>query len=78
MVWYSCHFKNFPQFGVIHTVKRFGVVNKAEGDGFLELCCFFHDPADIGNFISCISLVLLSFLNPTLHLEFIGSCTAEA
>ena len=65
MVWYSCLFKNFPQFGVIHTVKRFGVVNKAKGDVFLEVCCFFNDPEDIGNFISCISLVLLSFLNPT-------------
>ena len=44
--------KNFPQFIVIHTVKGFGIVNKAEIDVFLELCCFFNDPADVGNLIS--------------------------
>ena len=44
MVWYSHFFKNFPQFVVIHTVKGFGVVNKAEIDVFLELSCFFDDP----------------------------------
>ena len=52
MVWYSHFFQNFPQFLVIHTVKGFGIVNKAEIDVFLELSCFFHDPADIGNLIS--------------------------
>ena len=52
MVWYSHLFKNFPRFAVIHTVKGFGIVNKAEIDVFLELSCFFHDPVDIGNFIS--------------------------
>ena len=52
MVWYSHLFKNFPQFGVIHTVKGFGIVNKAEVDFFLELSCFFDDPADVGNLIS--------------------------
>ena len=51
MVWYSHLLKNFPQFIVIHTVKVFGIVNKAEIDVFLELSCFFHDPADVGNFI---------------------------
>ena len=51
MVWYSHHFKNFPQFVVIHTVKGFGLVNKAEVDAFLELC-FFGDPTDVGNLIS--------------------------
>ena len=51
MLWYSCLFKNFPQV-VIHTVKGFGIVNKAEIDVFLELSCFFHDPADVGNLIS--------------------------
>ena len=51
-VWYSHHFKNFPQFDVIHTVKGFGVVNKAEVDVFLELSCFFDDPMDVGNLIS--------------------------
>ena len=50
MVWYSHLFQNFPQFIVIHTVKGFGVVNKAEIDVFLELSCFFHDPEDVGNF----------------------------
>ena len=52
MVWYSHLFENFPQFIVIHTVKGFGIVNKAEIDVFLELSCFFHDPADVGNLIS--------------------------
>ena len=52
VVWYSHLMKNFPQFIVIHTVKGFGVVNKAERDVFLELSCFFNDPVDIGNLIS--------------------------
>ena len=52
MVWYSHLLKNFPKFVVIHTVKGFGIVNKAEVDVFLELSCFFDDPADIGNLIS--------------------------
>ena len=47
MVWYSHLFQNFPQFIVIHTVKGFGIVNKAEVDVFLELSCFFDDPADV-------------------------------
>ena len=55
MVWYSHLFQNFPQFIVIHTVKGFGVVNKAEVDAFLELSYFFNDPADVGNLISAIS-----------------------
>ena len=46
---YSHVFKNFPQFVVIHTVKAFSIVNKAGVDVFLELCCFFDDPVDIGN-----------------------------
>ena len=52
VVWYSHPFQNFPQFIVIHTVKGFGIVNKTEIDVFLELSCFFHDPADVGNLIS--------------------------
>ena len=52
MVWYSYLFQNFPQFIVIHTVKDFGIVNKAEIDVFLELSCFFDDPADVGNLLS--------------------------
>ena len=52
MVWYSQVLKNFPQFIVIYTVKGFGIVNKAEKDVFLELTCFFDDPADVGNLIS--------------------------
>ena len=51
MVWYSHLLKNFPQFIVIHTAKGFGIVNKAEVDVFLELSCFFNDPADVGNLI---------------------------
>ena len=52
MVWYFHLLKNFPQFIVIHTVKGFGIVNKAEIDVFLELSHFFDDPADVGNLIS--------------------------
>ena len=52
MVWYSHLFQNFPQFIVTHTVKGFGIVNKAEIDVFLQLSCFFDDPADVGNLIS--------------------------
>ena len=52
MVWYSHHLKDFPQFVVIHRVKGFGIVNKAEVNVFLELSCFFDDPADVGNLTS--------------------------
>ena len=52
VVWYSHLVKNFLQFIVIHTVKGFGIVNKAEIDVFLELSCFFNDPVDVGNLIS--------------------------
>ena len=51
-MWYSNVLQNFPQFIVIHTVEGFGIVNKAEIDVFLEISCFFDDPADIGNLIS--------------------------
>ena len=51
MVWYYHIFKNFPQFVVIHAVKGFGVVNKAEVDIFLELFCFFYDAMDVGDMI---------------------------
>ena len=52
MVWYSDLVKKFPQFVVIHTVKGFRIVNKAEIDAFLELSCFFYGPMDVGNLIS--------------------------
>ena len=52
MVGYFHLFQNFPQFIVIHTVKGFGIVSKAEINVILELSCFFNDPADVGNFIS--------------------------
>ena len=52
MAWYSHLFKNFVQIVVIHTVKGFGIVNKAEVDVFLELSYFFYDPVDVGNLIS--------------------------
>ena len=52
MVWYFHLFQNFPQFIVIHTVKGFGIVKKAEIDVFLELSCFFDDRVDVGNLIS--------------------------
>ena len=63
MVWYSHLLKNFPQFVVIHTVKGFGLVNKAEMDIFLDLSCFFDDPADIGDLISGSSAFPKSSLN---------------
>ena len=63
MVSYSHLFQNFPQFVVIHKVKGFGVVNKVEVDVFLELSCFFHDPADVGNLISGSSVFSKSSLN---------------
>ena len=63
MVWYSHLFKNFPKFVVIHRVKGFGVVNKAEVDVFLELSCFFDDLADVGNLISGSSAFSKSSLN---------------
>ena len=64
MVWYSHLLKNFPQVTVIHTVKGFGIVNKAEVDIFLELSCFFDDPVDVGNLISGSS----ASLKPSLHI----------
>ena len=74
MVWYSHLLKNFsavccdPQFIVFHTVKGLGIVNKAEIDVFLELSCFFHDPADVGNLISfSFSKTSLNIWNFTVH-----------
>ena len=63
MVCYYHLLKNFPQFVVTNTVKGFGIVNKAEGDVFLELPCFFNDPMDVGNLISGSSAFLKSSLN---------------
>jgi len=66
--------KSFPQFVVIHTVKGFGIVNKAEVDVSLELSCFFDDPVDAGNLISGSS----AFSVQLEHVEVHGSCTVEA
>ena len=63
MVWYSHLWKNFPQFVVIHTAKGFCVVNKVEVDVFLELSCFFRDPADVGNLSSGCSAFSKTSLN---------------
>ena len=63
MVWYSHLLKNFPQFIVIHIVGGFGIVSKAEIDVFLELSCFFNDPADIGSLISGSSAFSKTSLN---------------
>ena len=63
VVWYSHFLKNFPQFVLIHTVKGFGIVNKAEIHVFLELSCFFDDPTDVGNLISGSSAFSKSSLN---------------
>ena len=70
VVWYSHLFQNFPQFIVIHIVKGFGLVNKAEIDVFLELSCFFNDSADVGNLISgssALSKSSLTIWNFTVH-----------
>ena len=75
MVWYSHLFQNFLQFIVIHTVEGFGIVNKAEIDVFLELSCFLHDPADVGNLISGSSVFSKNQLE---HLEVHGSYIAES
>ena len=63
MVWYSHLFQNFPQFTVIHTVKGFGIVDKAEIDVFLELSCFLDAPAGVGNLISGSSAFFKTSLN---------------
>ena len=63
MVWYSHLFQNFPELIVIYTVKGFGIVNKAEIDIFLELSCFFNDPADVGNLISVSTAFSKTSLN---------------
>ena len=63
MVWCAHLAQIFPQFSVIHTVKGFGIVNKAEIDVFLELSCFFDDPADVGNLISGSSAFSKTSLN---------------
>ena len=62
VLWYCYLSQNFPQVIVIHTVKGFGIVNKAEINVFLELSCFFHDPADVGNLISGSSAFLKTSL----------------
>ena len=63
VVWYSCLFKNFPQFVVIHTVKGFGKVNEAEVHVFLKHSCLFDDPADVDNLISGSSAFSKTSLN---------------
>ena len=74
MVWDSHLFQNFLQFIVIHTVKGFRIVNKAEIDVFLELSCFLDDPEDVGNLISGSS----AFQIQLEHMEVPSSCTVEA
>ena len=71
MLWCSHLFKNFPQFVVIHKVKGFGLVNKAEIDVFLELSCFFHDAEDVGNLIpgsSTFPKTSLNIWNKMVHI----------
>ena len=63
MFWCSHLFHNVPQFIVIHTVKGFGIINKAEIDIFLEFSSFFHDPVDVGNLISGCSAFSKTSLN---------------
>ena len=75
MVLHSHLLKNFPQFVVIHTVKGFDLVNKAEVDGFLEISCLFNDPVDVGNLISGFFAFSKSSLN---IFKVHGSRTVEA
>ena len=72
MVWYSHHFKNFPQFVLIHMVKGFSIVSEVDVFFWTSLAfsMMLADRTDAGN--------LISFLNPALHLEVLGSCTVEA
>ena len=63
VVWYSCLLQNFLQFIVIHRVKGFGIVSKAEVDAFLEISCFFDDLEDVGNLISGSSAFSKNSLN---------------
>ena len=74
VAWYSHLLKNFPQFVVIHTVKGFRIVNKAEVDVFLELSCFFHDSIDVVNLISDFS----AFSKSSLNIWKFDSHTVEA
>ena len=76
VAWYSHLLKSFPQFVVIHTVKGFGIVNKAEIDVFLELSCFFYDPTDVVNLISgslAFSKFSLNILKSMVHV-LLKSC----
>ena len=70
VVWYFSLLKNFSQYVVVHTVKGFSVVNKAEVDVFLELSCLFNDPVDVGNLISCFS----AFSNSSLSIWKFSVC----
>ena len=71
VVWYSDLMKNFPQFVVLHTVKGFGILSKADVNVFLEFSCFFDDPANVGNLISASSAFLCDFP------FFLSKCTVD-
>ena len=77
MVWYAHLFQNFPQFLVIHTVKGFGIVNKAEIDVFLELSCFFDDPGDVDNLICSAKIYIHSITIATNNFIFNVDCLIE-
>ena len=70
MIWYSHFLKNFPQFVVVHTVKGFSIISRADGNVFLGIPCFLYDPMDVGNLISGSS-------NQFVHLEVLSSCTVK-
>ena len=77
MVWHSHLFKNFPQFIVIQMVKCFGAISKAEVDVFVELSCFFHDPADVCNLLSgsfAFSKTSLNIWKFTVHVLLKPEC----
>ena len=80
VVWYSHLLKNFPQFVMIHIVKGFGIVNKAEIDVFLEPTCFFDDPVDVGNLIfgsSAFSKTSLNIWKFTVHAWLVEAWLGE-
>ena len=84
MVWYSHLLKNFPEFIMIHTVKGFDIVNKAEVDVFMELSCFLDNPVDVDNLISQSStfsnssyhpaITILPLINAFIHSVFEATC----
>jgi len=71
VIWYSHFLKNFPEFVMVHTLKGFSIISRADGNVFLGIPCFLYDPMDVGNLISGSS-------NQFVHLEVFSVCSVEA